>query len=269
MSDTVRRLGADDEGSLAALLDRDPVVNLFLRGFLATREVDRGWWYGVGDPLRAVVLVVPTRVAVPFAPDPADGARLGAHLARQHGPTLSVGPREAVDALWSTWTGAAPTRRHDQRLYVLDAAPPPIPEPTGFRPGRVVEWPEIARGAARMEREDLGTDPTADRERFEESVRERLRFGRTWVVHQGGRHVFQINVGTRHVDGAQLGGTWVPPEARSRGLATAGVAALCRRLLDTGSPRVTLHVNEANGPALRVYEKVGFRPDAAYRLNVP
>ena len=80
--------------------------------------------------------------------------------------------------------------------------------------------------------------------------------------------MFQVNVGATHARGCQVGGTWVPRADRGRGLASAGVAATCRWLL-ARYPRVTLHVNEANGPAVRVYEKAGFRRDAAFRLIIP
>ena len=60
-------------------------------------------------------------------------------------------------------------------------------------------------------------------------------------------------------------GTWVPPGFRGHGYATEGVRALCQRLLDD-HPVITLHVNEANHPAVRVYEKVGFVRTSPFRL---
>jgi predicted GNAT family acetyltransferase len=269
MVDPVRRLTVDDEPALTALLEQAPVVNLFLRGFLAAHPVDRGWWYGVGR-VRAAVLVVPARVAVPFAPDPSDAAQLGRHLREQHATTLLVGPRAACDALYRAWAPAVPpTRVHDQRLYVLAGEPAgPITEPEGFRVARPEDAPLVSVEAARMELEDLGTDPRRDAARHEEAVRERIRSGRTFVIERRGELVFQVNVGTQHPDGCQLGGTWVPPEHRRGGLATLGVEATCRRLLRS-APRVTLHVNESNTGAVRVYEKVGFTRDEAFRLLVP
>lgn len=267
--DAVFRLGAEDEPALSRLLDTEPVVNLFLRGFLDAHAVDRAWWYAIGDPLRSVALVLPARLCVPFATLPEDAALIGHHLRSQHRPTLLVGPRAASDALWSAWASThQPRRRYDQRLYVLDSAPPGE-DPPGFRRAVQGDVRRLAVQAAAMEREDLGTDPRErDPASHDQVVAERVRTGRTWVIEDQGAIVFQVNVGTLHSDGAQIGGIWVPPARRGRGLSTAGVAATGRHLLQT-VPRITLHVNEANTPAVRCYERVGFRRDAAYRLVVP
>jgi predicted GNAT family acetyltransferase len=266
----VSRLVPADEGTLEALLVREPVVNLFLLGFLATHPVDRALWYGVRDRgvLVGVALVLPDRLAVPYAPDADAASALGTYLAGRHTPSLVVGPRAACDALFARWShGATPRRRHDQRLYRLEWIDDGI-DPDGFRAARWDERDVIARQAAAMEREDLGAERTEDVQLDEQVVQERIKAGRTWVIERENDIVFQVNVGTSHALGCQIGGTWVPVEQRGQGLATAGVAAACRRLLPR-HPRVTLHVNEANAPAVCVYEKVGFLRDAAFRLIIP
>jgi RimJ/RimL family protein N-acetyltransferase len=266
----VVRLASADEPALEALLVREPVVNLFLLGFLATHPIERSLWYAVrhGEQPVAVVLVLPERLAVPYAPDPVDAATLGAHVAGRHRPSLVVGPRAASDHLFAAWTGdATARRRHDQRLYRIEHVEPGE-DPDGFRPARWEERGMVAAQAAAMELEDLGRDRPDDPELDRQVVQERIKARRTWVIEREGELVFQVNVGTSHALGCQIGGTWVPPLWRGRGLATAGVAATCRLLL-ARHPRVTLHVNEANAPAVRVYEKVGFRRDAAFRLIIP
>jgi uncharacterized protein len=269
MPEEVVRLAISDEPAMEALLGRDPVTNLFLVGFLAVHPVDRSWWYGVGAPLRALALVLPGRLAVPYAADPADAASLGRHLRAQHLPSMVVGPREASDRLWASWTGGrAARRRYDQRLYELAQAPPGD-DPPGFRGAVAAEWSIVAQQAARMEIEDIGVDPRAENPKLHDAVvQERVRAGRTFVIERDGAIVFQVNVGTSHRTGAQIGGTYVPPAHRGAGLAKAGVAATARRVL-LNHPRVTLHVNEANEPAVRVYERVGFERREAFRLIVP
>jgi RimJ/RimL family protein N-acetyltransferase len=261
------RLDRRDEAAVEELLHADPVLNLFLLGFLAVHPMDRAWWYGVGDDrIEGVVLVLPGRLAVPFCPQIEHAYALGELLRQLHRPTMMVGPRAETDAIWSAWARRQrPVRRYDQRLYVLDQAPGGLDVP-GFRRARLTDLEQVATHASAMEREDLGVDPADESATAHvQTVKDRLQSGRTWVIDEQGAIVFQVNVGTTSRLGCQIGGTYVPPEVRGRGLATAGVEATCRRLL-ARYPRVTLHVNEANTPAVRVYERCGFQPSAPMRL---
>ena len=267
----VRRLTAADEAAIEERLDEEPIVNLFLRGFLASQGVERAWWYGVerDGMLTGLVLLLPDRLMVPWCPDIEDGAVLGAWLARRHQPTLMVGPRDATDAILGPWmAGRTPHRRYDQRLYLTDVLPPG-PVPTGLRRARNTEWPLLAERAARMEWEDLGRDPSRDDpELHARVVQDRIASGKTLVMEEDGHLVFQLNLGTSTRDGIQVGGTYVPPRFRGRGLSVRGMHAALAMLLRR-HPRVTLHVNERNTPAVRCYERVGFQPYAPYRLVVP
>jgi RimJ/RimL family protein N-acetyltransferase len=62
---------------------------------------------------------------------------------------------------------------------------------------------------------------------------------------------------------AALGNVTTHPAARGQGLATAAVAALCRRLLDTVDV-VTLNVKADNAAAVAVYDRLGFVRVADY-----
>jgi len=62
---------------------------------------------------------------------------------------------------------------------------------------------------------------------------------------------------------AALGNVTTHPAARGQGLATAAVAALCRRLLDTVDV-VSLNVKADNAAAIAVYARLGFTPVADY-----
>lgn len=269
MKQGVRRLLPSDEAALQELLEEDLQVNLFLLGFLQHHSLERTWWIGqvLDDRVVGAVLVIPGRLCVPFG-SAASMAAIGSQLKGARPPRLLVGPRADCDILYEAWGSPGQKLRwYDQRLYVM-TEPPTWPGATDLRRARADEWRPVALAASTMEREDLGVDPSAeDPELHAATVKERLKDGRTWVVERGGRIVFQINVGTSTPWGCQIGGTWVPPSHRGRGLATDGMAAICHKLLET-HPMVTLHVNEGNPPAVRVYEKVGFQRGAAYRLAI-
>lgn len=266
----VRRLAPESEPALQELLERDIEVNLFLLGFLAHHSMERSWWIGEerGDFVDGCVLVVPGRLAVPFTSDLSVMERIGEKLRGAMPPRLLVGPRDACDVLYEAWgRPGRPARWYDQRLYVTREAPR-ARATAELRRARLAEWKKVALAGSAMEREDLGIDPAAeDPELHAASVKERLRDGRTWVVERQGEIVFQINVGTSTPWGCQVGGTWVPPDHRGQGLATSGMARITQQLLDD-HPFVSLHVNEANLPAVRVYEKVGYRRAAPYRLAI-
>lgn len=270
----IGRLTREHEPALEELLAADPLVNLFLLGFLAVHPTDRAWWYGVldADRVSGAVLVLPGHLCVPWTPDPTDAAALGRHLAGLHRPCMTVGPREDVDQLWGAWgPGVAVRRWYDQRLYVL-SQPPPGPSPSGLRRATLDEWRTVAAHAGAMEEEDLGRNPyTEDADTHERAVQDRVRAGRTWVLDDDdGTIVFQVSVGTTTAAGCQIGGTYVPVDKRGRGWAKRGIAALGHRLLTTPPPAacpvVTLHVNEANEPAVRTYEAAGFERHAPFRL---
>ncbi len=56
-----------------------------------------------------------------------------------------------------------------------------------------------------------------------------------------------------------LGNVMTHPAYRSRGLATLATSAVCQDLLDRSIEMIGLSVGRSNEPAIRVYEKLGFK----------
>lgn len=264
----LERLTRGAEAEVEALLHADPVTNLFLLSVLDGDGFDRGIWYGArsGSDLAAVVLVFHGRLAVPWAPDPAHATLIGRHLQSYHPPCMIVGPRIACDALWRAWAPQiSPDRFYDQRLYVC-RSPSDKPGLDGFRPATLADAGKVAEASGLMEEEDLGRNPAhVEPETHLQVIRDRIRAGRTWIAERDGEIAFQINVGSAIPAACQIGGTWVPPRLRGKGLAAAGMRSICAVLLRKHEV-VTLHVNEANLPAVRTYERAGFERDVAFRL---
>ncbi|MBA2322063.1 MAG: GNAT family N-acetyltransferase [Deltaproteobacteria bacterium] len=270
----VRILSVRDLDALRELLGDDPVCNLFLLGWLTSTPFHRAPWYGFFDldQLRAVALVVDGRLAVPWAPEAADARPIGERLREDRlEPGMIVGPRAACDELWDGWDPRyTPRLRYDQRLYTL-ARVPEAPLEAGFRLAAAADQPRLLLPSARMEEEDLGRNPMLhDPVQHDTIVRDRIRARRTWVIEREGEIVFHINVGTQLPHACQVGGTYVPPAWRGRGLASAGMRALARAILLGRAPELsrmlTLHVNEANLPAVRCYEQAGFERSIPFRL---
>ena len=69
-------------------------------------------------------------------------------------------------------------------------------------------------------------------------------------------------IGFRH---EQIGGVYTFPEYRNLGISTAVTAVLCRSIFSRGK-KPSLFVKENNSPAIRVYEKAGFKKTGDLRI---
>jgi hypothetical protein len=276
----VRPVLPSERSALQALLLQDPLPNLFLLSLVEHDGVAgdsmRGIFYGLweagsrgsGRELAATVYVSPTGLVVPWCPWIEHAAVLGRHITQYHSYQLLIGPRLASDELWRASDEGAPVRtRYDQRLYVARQASPG-PGMPGLRKAAPDDAADIAIFSSRMMLEDLGFDPAVFNPRGHmSSVQRRIREGRTWVVERDGRLVFKIDLGSTCSQGAMVGGTYVVPELRQRGLCGRAMRGVLQDLL-RDHPCVTLHLNEANTPAVGCYERAGFVRDVAMRLMV-
>ena len=64
--------------------------------------------------------------------------------------------------------------------------------------------------------------------------------------------------------GQRIQGVYTPPELRSRGYATACVAALSRLILSEGYAFVCLFADRTNPRTMSIYERIGYRPVADF-----
>ena len=219
-------------------------------------------------PLTACAFIGGSWFVSAHAPDPRDAGALGERLRDAFRLRRAVGERAAMDAFWAAWAdGQARTvLSHDQQLMVVRGGGAGDFELPGLRLAVTSEEPLVHAAAAEMQLEELGVDPRIEEPAmFRAQVNERLRAGRTWVVVQQGEIAFKAEVALKSQLGAQIGGVWVPPARRGRGLATRGVADLSRRLL-AQVPAVSLHVHERNLAAVSAYRRAGFRDVLPFRL---
>jgi GNAT superfamily N-acetyltransferase len=86
------------------------------------------------------------------------------------------------------------------------------------------------------------------------------------VAELEGKLVGKININAASYNRFQIGGNYVLPEYRSRGIARAMTAALLREFY-TQKKHFTLFVKKANTPARRVYDSLGFTVIGDYRIS--
>ncbi|HEY0394498.1 MAG TPA: GNAT family N-acetyltransferase [Candidatus Elarobacter sp.] len=185
---------------------------------------------------------------------------------RHRGLRSFVGPKPAVDGLWSrvrTWHPPPLLLRTEQPLYMLAPAALRAFPDAGVRRAREDEAELVAEHSGRMIEAELGYDPRVNRAGFVAAVRRAIGQGLWWVWIDGGALRFQLNVGPRTAATAQLQGVWTPPEQRGKGYAALALAAIARRLFTT-EKTLSLYVNDFNAPAIALYERVGFTRVGAF-----
>ncbi len=278
----VRPLTAADTLDARSLLRARPLHNVFLEYIVAAGVLGRvpgfyGW--ASSGRLEAILMIGPqggtaleVRDADAFAPLAAEVARCALR------PRHIVGSEDVTEPFWREYERFAAGLRWSRREPVLVAGSPDLrasrshERQASIEPAREADVAELTVNSAEQHREDLRDDrASADATGFRERHAKDVRDGRWWVVRERGRIVFQVHVGAASPQAVQLGGVFVPPASRGHGHATAGVHAICARLLERHA-LVTLYCDEANAGARRVYDRVGFRLafcNRSYLLDEP
>jgi ribosomal protein S18 acetylase RimI-like enzyme len=113
-------------------------------------------------------------------------------------------------------------------------------------------------------REEGRPDPfDGDPPGFRRWVRGRLPRAR--VAEAEGQVLFAGYADVRRPEGWLVQGVYTFPQARRRGLATAGMSAIVQEAFAAGADHVQLAVVSGNTSAERLYERLGFEPFARLR----
>ncbi|WP_196791831.1 GNAT family N-acetyltransferase [Motilibacter deserti] len=265
---SLRVLGPRDVEAALALVDRDPVANVFVGARVHAAGLDTWrlgaevWGHVVDGELDALCYAGANLVPVEAGPE---AVRAFAERAKRLGRRCSsiVGPREAVEPLWALlepdWGPARDVRR-DQPLLSISTPPLVDPDPD-VRLVRPTELDVLLPACIDMFTEEVGVSPLAGDggALYRARVAELIAAGRAMARIEDRRVVFKAEVGAAVPGACQVQGVWVDPELRGRGHSVAGMAAVVELALADIAPVVSLYVNDYNTPARRAYERVGFR----------
>jgi RimJ/RimL family protein N-acetyltransferase len=238
-----------DRAELAALLRRDTARHAYELGDLDDFFWPYTSWYRQGDAVALLYhgLAVPTLIAL----DPPEETAalltgLLPVLPRRFYAHLSPGSDGALAEAFD----AEPYGRH-LKMALTDARRLAATEPAGEVLGPA-DLPDLVRLYAEAYPGNW----------FD---RRMLETGHYIGVRRDGRvlAVAGVHVWSPVYRVAALGNVTTHPDVRRRGLATAAVAALCRRLLETVDV-VTLNVKADNAAAAAVYGRLGFTPASEY-----
>lgn len=266
-SSVSRVLDGRDLDEVLALLDRDPVADVFVAsrvetaGLAESRLGAQVWGYGERGRLEAICYSGANLVPVQAGPD---AVRAFAERARRQGRRCSsiVGDADCVLPLWRLlephW-GRAREVRALQPLMALDGPPAVAPDPA-VRRVRPDELEVLLPACVAMFTEEIGVSPNVGDggSLYRARVQELIAQGRAYARIEGGGVVFKAEVGAATSRVCQVQGVWVHPSLRGRGLSEAGTAAVVELARREIAPVVSLYVNDFNEPARRAYERVGF-----------
>ncbi|MFG2078352.1 GNAT family N-acetyltransferase [Nonomuraea maritima] len=262
-----RVLDDNDRDEVLALLDSDPVANVFVAsrvravGLNPARLGGQMWGFGPRGGLVSLCYAGANMVPVNAGPE---AVHAFADRARRQGRRCSsiVGPVEAVSLLWERlephW-GRARAIRRAQPVMATTSKPAVAADPL-VRRVRPEEFDILLPACVAMFTEEVGVSPNLGDggALYRARVAELIRIGRSYARIDDGRVVFKAEVGAVTPQACQIQGVWVDPELRGRGHAVAGMAAVVEATLGCFAPVVTLYVNDFNASARAVYRKVGF-----------
>jgi ribosomal protein S18 acetylase RimI-like enzyme len=265
----VRSLGREDEAVAMAALDRNPVRDVFIAsrilhdGALSSLGPSPLWGAFEGGQLRGLLHVGPN--LVPATDDQGACETLAAAAGGLYPTRMPVGERVAVELLWSLVGPSYPAPREVRRRQFVYAVDPDGlargPRPRGPGLARLAERSDedrVLRLSAAMYTEEMGENPMArDPDGYRRRVRMLISRGWTYVYESGGTLQFKMDIGCASRHTAQIQGVYVPPELRGRGVGTTAMAACCDLAFDR-HPNLSLYVNDFNGPAVALYERIGF-----------
>jgi predicted GNAT family acetyltransferase len=169
---------------------------------------------------------------------------------------LAVSPlAEAFAGLWSERSGRSSRLTMRERVYELRRVNPVRGIPGRLRPAEEADLGLISEWTRAFNLEALGIDDpqAAPIQR----LRSRLPDTYLWEAGQAASMACVVRY-TPH--GAVVGMVYTPPEQRGHGYASALVAALSQRLLDSGCRFCALFTNLANPTSNHIYQEIGYQP---------
>ena len=166
--------------------------------------------------------------------------------------------------------GVVPASKYDYELRSFDCSMDiPVKTPPGLtvRKAEYADIDELFPLQAAYEKEEVLPKGAEFNPALCRRVLESLIASNMVITAEiGGRLVGKININAQSYNRFQIGGNYVLPEYRSRGIARAMTAALIREF----SPQknhFTLFVKKINIPARKVYDNLGFKKIADYRIT--
>jgi predicted GNAT family acetyltransferase len=180
------------------------------------------------------------------------------------GVLAPVAAAQSFAEVWQQRTGQNVTLQVRERLFELHTVNHP-PYPAGvLRLAVEADLELVAHWLAAFGHEALGEAPDVS-EQTRKAAERAIRNGNYYFWDNGGP-VSLMGKGRPTAHCISIGPVYTPPELRSRGYASAGVAALSQALLTEGYGSCVLFTDLANPTSNSIYQKIGYRPITDFYL---
>lgn len=267
MSPRLRTLGGGDRSEALEFLATSPIENLFLASKIDQIGIDRrrlGYLHAFERDGRISSLLLDggTVFVAGFDPDalPAFVGQLGPirRCSSILGPAASaLGLFVGLAERWRGSWGSISNVRKRQPLMLLDTEPDGEPDER-VRLLTPDDYPSYLDASVHMYTDEIGSSPFKYGSGYERFVTQRLQDGDAYGIVEDGTVIFKADLGPRLGGQAQLQGVWVKPELRGTGLSVPALAAMLT-LARRRFPQISLYVNDFNAPAVKAYQRLGFR----------
>jgi uncharacterized protein len=168
------------------------------------------------------------------------------------------GPKEAAkhfSHFWNLKTQKSPVLEMSMRIYQLDRVEP-VPVKSGAMRAATMADRDLLVEWTKGLNQDAGLDdPTDPREIVESYIRAQKLF-----LWEDGGPKGMAGYGRNTPSSFSVNMVYTPPEFRKKGYATSLVAALSRKILDSGKKYCLLYTDLFNPTSNNIYQKMGYKP---------
>mgnify|MGYP001102071630 CR=1 FL=1 len=216
-----------------------------------------------GEELLVAAIMTPPHKLVIYADSPDRGEAF--HLIVQdllanhwRAPGVLGAPpvAEGFARAWADVTGERVTQGMRQRVYSLTQVNPPPVTHGSLRVAKKTDLPLLTQWALAFHHEAVPNNPLSD---VEELVRRKTEQAEI-VIWEDGNPVSMAARARPTANGVAVNLVYTLPEQRRKGYASACVASLSQRLLDSGFKFCCLFTDLANPVSNSLYKKIGYNP---------
>jgi len=261
------------EAEILSALAVPTLTNVILAGFIRDNGLvssqNRGRFYvcrNERNKLEGVALIGHSILFEAFNEGAVEG--FASIVRRNSSSHLLMGEQEATQRFWNFYTDQAQEPRHVCPVLFLrrDKQFEQQRDVAGLRLAVPEDLELIVRAQAAMALETSGVDPLQkDPVGFRQRYLRRIDKKRVWVLTNGRRLIFKLDVIADTPDAAYIEGVYVTREERGKGVGRSCINAVADKLLDH-SKAIYLFVEKENTRTIAFYLKLGFDIAGNYDL---